>query len=120
MPPTRQSLARLPLPQTVFLILATLADGQAHGYRLRAELIARSHGTVRLDPGSLYRLISRLLDEGLITEASGDPTADEDGRRRYYRLSPDGRRILLAETQRLSDLVATVQAAVGRRRTRHS
>ena len=118
-PPTRQSLVKLPLPQTVFLILATLADGQAHGYRIRAELVARSNGAVRLDPGSLYRLISRLLDDGLIVEAAADG-GEDDSRRRYYKLTAEGRRVLLAETQRLADLVASVQAAVGRRRARQS
>jgi DNA-binding PadR family transcriptional regulator len=115
MPLRPQPLARLPLPQTVFLVLATLADGPAHGYRLRAELAARSRGLVRLDPGSLYRLVGRLLDEGLIDDVAGAGDV-EPGRRRTYRLTSEGRRILIAETRRLADLVAAVQSAVGRGR----
>jgi DNA-binding PadR family transcriptional regulator len=113
MPPTRQSLVKLPLPPNVFLMLVALADGPAHGYRLRAELIERSNGTVKLDPGSLYRLISRLLDEGVIAETTGEDADDE--RRRYYRITAEGRRILLSETRRLADLVASVQTAMARR-----
>ena len=121
MPPTPQSLLKLPLPQTVYLILVTLAEGPIHGYRIRAEVIARTHGAMRLDPGSLYRLISRLLDEELIAETEKAATTDgDDVRRRYYRLTPQGRRVLLAETRRLADLVAHVQQATGPVRARQS
>jgi DNA-binding PadR family transcriptional regulator len=116
MPPTPQPLSRLPLSPTVFLILLSLAEGDAHGYQIRKHVIARSDGAVRLDPGSLYRLIGRLLDDGLITEVARPGGADEDARRRYYRLTPEGRRVLLRETDRLADLVAQVRA----RRTRRA
>lgn len=110
MPPTPQPLSRLPLPPSVFLILLSLAEGEAHGYQIRKDVIARSDGAVRLDPGSLYRLIGRLLDDGLITEVARPGGTDEDARRRYYRLTPEGRRVLLRETDRLADLVAQVRA----------
>ena len=62
-----------------------------------------SGGEVRLEIGSLYRLLGRLLDEGLIEEADGD------GRRRYYQLSRLGRRVLKAEAERLASLVDLVR-----------
>jgi DNA-binding PadR family transcriptional regulator len=120
MPPTRQSTASLPLAPAVFHILLALADGVAHGYRIRAEVIERSNGTLKLDPGSLYRLIARLSDDGLIDEDASRPKADEDDdRRRYYRLTPLGKRLLSAETERMADLVA-VSRAKARKRARHA
>jgi len=116
MPPTRQSTAVLPLAPGVFHILLALADGDAHGYRIRADVIERSHGAIKLDPGSLYRLIARLSDDGLVVESPSRPKADDDDeRRRYYRLTPMGKRLLEAETNRMADLVAVARAKAGRR-----
>jgi DNA-binding PadR family transcriptional regulator len=115
-PPTRQSAAVLPLAPPVALILVALAAGAAHGYRIRADVIEHSNGTVALDPGSLYRLIARLVDDGLIEEVprSSRP-ADDDARRRYYRLTPVGRRVLQAETDRMADLVAVIRTKAAKR-----
>ena len=117
MPPTRISTAELPLAPAVFHILLALAHGDAHGYRIRAEVIERSNGALKLDPGSLYRLIARLSSDGLIDEAPTRPKADEDDeRRRYYRLTPLGRRVLAAETGRMAALVAFSRTKVAKRR----
>ncbi len=116
MPPTRQSTAALPLTPAVFLILLALADGDAHGYRIRAAVIERSSGAVALDPGSLYRLIARLSDDGLIAEAPARRRAEgDDERRRYYRLTPVGRRLLKAETARMEELVAVSRSKMAKR-----
>lgn len=116
MPPTRHSTATLPLAPAVYLILLALAEGDAHGYRIRADIIARSQGTVTLDPGSLYRLIARLSDDGLIGEAPSRPKGDnDDERRRYYRLTALGKRMLTAETNRMADLVAVARATSAKR-----
>ena len=114
-PPTRQSTATLPLTPAVYLILLALADGDAHGYRIRSDVIERSHGTVTLDPGSLYRLIARLFDDGVIGEAPSRKAGDDDERRRYYRLTPAGKRLLVAETNRMADLVAVMRAKSAKR-----
>jgi DNA-binding PadR family transcriptional regulator len=115
-PPTRQSAAVLPLAPAVALILLALAGGEAHGYRIRADIIEYSRGTVALDPGSLYRLIARLVDDGLIAEAPRPSrSADDDARRRYYRLTPMGRRLLEAETDRMAELVAVIRATASKR-----
>jgi DNA-binding PadR family transcriptional regulator len=112
MPPTRLSFADSPLPAPAFLILVSLADGAAHGYQIRKDLIDRSSGSINLDPGSLYRLIFRLHHDGLIDDVGGD-----EARRRSYRLTSQGKRVLKAETERMAGLVAQARS-VGAARTR--
>jgi DNA-binding PadR family transcriptional regulator len=115
-PPTPQPAAVLPLAPPVALILLALAGGPAHGYRIRADVIEHSGGTVTIDPGSLYRLIARLVDDGLIAEVPpASRPEDDDARRRYYRLTRVGRRLLRAETDRMADLVAVIRARGARR-----
>jgi DNA-binding PadR family transcriptional regulator len=112
MPPSKLSTAALPLAPAVYLILLALLDGDAHGYRIRAEVIERSDGTVTLDPGSLYRLIARLVADGMISEAPVRPRAEsDDERRRYYRITAAGRRTVEAETNRMASWVAAARAA---------
>jgi len=121
MPPTRTPAHRLPLQSNVFLILLSLADGATHGYRIRQAVIERSQGAVQLDPGSLYRMMARLLEEGLIDEADPPPRADkDDDRRRYYGLTKAGRAALVVETDRLAELVAASRARTARKRPRHA
>ena len=117
MPPTRQPSYKLPLQPTIFLILLALADGDMHGYRLRRAVIEKSQGTVTLDPGSLYRLIAKLFEDGLVADSSAPPDPrDDDERRRYYTLTKRGRSVLAAETERMAQLVAASRAAVSRHR----
>jgi DNA-binding PadR family transcriptional regulator len=87
-----------------FHILMALAQGPRHGYALMKEVESESRGCVRLEIGSLYRLLARLLDSGLIEEAN------EDDRRRYYRISRLGLRTLKGEAQRLEGLVELSRA----------
>jgi DNA-binding PadR family transcriptional regulator len=114
MPPARLSPSKLPLAPEVLLVLLVLADAPAHGYAIRRRVIERSDGAVDLDPGSLYRLIARLADDGLVDETS----RDEEGRRRTYRLTPRGRRVLAAELDRLTLLLE--RAASTRKRPRYT
>ena len=101
----------LPLTPTMFHILLTLADGETHGYAIMQEVARRSGGSVKLGPGTLYGAISRLLEDGLIEESDErpDPKMD-DTRRRYYRLTNFGGRVLAAETERLADLVRAARS----------
>src|ERR1700691_5690278 len=69
-----------PLKSADFHILLALADGPRHGYGIMKEVELESSGDVRLEIGSLYRLLSRLADAGLIEDADGDE------RRRFYRI----------------------------------
>ncbi len=94
----------LPLSSQEFQILLSLADQDRHGYGIMQEVEARTGGGVRLGPGTLYGAIKRMRGPGLIAEAEERVEGDE--RRRYYRLTPLGRAVAVAEAQRLAALVA--------------
>ena len=101
----------LPLPPAVFHILVSLAEGDRHGYAIIQDVAARSDGTVKLGPGTLYRSIQRMLEQDLIIETATRPARDEDDeRRRYYRISPLGRQVAAAEAERLAGLVRLARA----------
>src|SRR5262245_13486426 len=109
----------LPLTPAVFHILVALGDGEAHGYAIMQDVLARTDGNVRLSAGTLYGAVSRLLDEGLIEESDERPDPEmDDTRRRYYRLSDLGSRVLVGETQRLTDLVRAARATKAVRKMR--
>ncbi len=95
-PPSQSSLS-----PTVFYILLALASQDRHGYDIMKQATLDSVGRIKLGPGSLYGTIKQLIDSGAIVEADTrpDPTLD-DQRRRYYRLTPAGRRLLGLELQR--------------------
>src|SRR5262245_23189505 len=87
-----------------FHILLVLVQGPCHGYGLMKAVERESNGEARLEIGSLYRLLARLLEAGLIEETEGDE------RRRFYRITRLGRRELKAEASRLADLVGLARA----------
>ena len=90
----------------MFNVLLALADGEKHGYAMLKEVSEQTNGEVQLSTGTLYGIIKRLLTDGLIAEVRNRAdTANEDQRRRYYRLTVSGRRVLAAEMQRLQQLV---------------
>ena len=96
----------LPLAPATFHILLALADGELHGYAIMKGVAARSEGSVRLGPGTLYGALKRLLEAGLVEE-SGERAdlARGDERRRYYALTSHGRAVARAEAQRLDAMV---------------
>lgn len=96
----------LPLTPALFHVLLSLADGQKHGYAILKEVAGRTGGEVELSTGTLYGIIKRLLADGLIRESALGSTE----RRRAYRLTPFGRKVALAEAERLRDLVVTATA----------
>ncbi|HEY2384472.1 MAG TPA: PadR family transcriptional regulator [Terriglobia bacterium] len=111
----------LPLTPAVFHILIALADGETHGYAIMQEVSRRSGGSVRLGPGTLYGAISRLLEEGLIEESADRPDPEmDDTRRRYYRLTNFGGRVLAAETERLAGLVRAARSTKVIRKLKHA
>jgi DNA-binding PadR family transcriptional regulator len=98
------------LSPTSYQILLALAGRDRHGYLIRKAVEQQTDGAVRLGPGTLYAAIRRLEDQGLLEESPWRPDADlDDRRRRYYRLTNDGRAALQAETERLQ---ATVRFAL--------
>ena len=104
----------LPLHPRIFMILVSLSQGPAHGYQIKKAVEERSEGEVRLDAGSLYRSMAKLLDEGLITETDERPDPeDDDPRRRYYELTEAGRRIAAAEALRLDRLLGIARVHLG-------
>src|SRR5829696_2788344 len=86
-----------------FHILLALADDERHGYAILQEVAALTEGELQPEPGTLYRALHRMLKDGWVVESARRPAADvDDERRRYYRLTPLGRRAAVAEAARLA------------------
>src|ERR1700761_4665308 len=98
-----------PLPSAAFQILLSLADADLHGYAIMRQVEEQTGGGIRLGPGTLYRSIQALLEEGAIEELD---QASEPGneRRRYYRLTPYGRKLARTEAERLADVLRIARA----------
>jgi DNA-binding PadR family transcriptional regulator len=102
----------LPLTPVVLHILLALADERQgkHGYAVAREVEELTDGQIRMGPGTLYGSIQRMFDAALIEEAprtkKGRAHAEDDERRRYYRITPLGRRVLELEVARLAHIVA--------------
>jgi DNA-binding PadR family transcriptional regulator len=100
----------LPLKTNWFHILLSLASQDQHGYGIMQEVLDRTGGKVRLWPATLYGSLKRLIEEGLIEESGDRPAREfDDARRRYYRLTRLGRRVLDAESARLQELVRILE-----------
>lgn len=102
--------AHLPLTPIAFDILLTLLDGEAHGYAIMRAVEERSGGERSLHAGTLYRALSRLVDAGLIAELADAPDEEVDGRRRYYRVTAEGRKAAAAEARRLQSQLGAARA----------
>ena len=101
----------LPLTPAMFQVLVALADGDKHGYAVIKEVRRRTNDKVQLGAGTLYAIVKRLLEGGLILECDERPDpALDDERRRYYRLTPDGRAVAQAEAQRLEEVLEQAKA----------
>ncbi len=97
------------LTPAVFHVLLALSQGERHGYGIRKDVLQQTDNAVRLGPGTLYGTLQRLMDLGWVEEAAAArPAADE--RRRYYRLTRDGRQALVAEVERMDGLVQSARA----------
>jgi DNA-binding PadR family transcriptional regulator len=98
--------AILPLPLPIFHMLLSLSEGERHGYALKREIVQRTGGKLNLGSGALYGSINKMLEQGLIEESDERPDPHlDDERRRYYRITPLGRRVAQAEAIRLRELV---------------
>jgi DNA-binding PadR family transcriptional regulator len=95
-----------PLTPAVFHILMALTDGEKHGYSIMKDVEKQTNGKMKLGPGTLYGSIKRMLAAGFIEESDErpDPSMDDE-RRRYYRLSGLGQKVLSVECQRLEEAV---------------
>lgn len=99
----------LPLKPVEALVLTMLAAGDRHGYGIRQDIIEHTQGAIKLEAGNLYRTIRQLERNGLVGESTHAP-ATTDERRRYYQLTPFGKRVLAAEMIRLRDLLRLAEA----------
>ena len=107
----------LPLKPAWFHILLSLSEQPSHGYAIRQAVHVRTAGRIRLWPATLYGSLSEIEESGLIEEWQPGG-AHDDVARRFYKLTPLGRRVLAAETERLETLVRLARAALrGRRST---
>jgi len=116
---TKDPQGFLPLPAAHLHILLALADGEKHGYAMMREVELMTDGEVTMGPGTLYGAIKRMLSAGLVEETDERPDPEiDDERRRYYRATGSGLRVLTAETERLERLVQTAQAKQTKRQLR--
>lgn len=107
---SRDSSGVLPLTEPAFEVLLALAEGDRHGYAIMQAVSGRTGGRVRLHPGTLYRVLSRMLSQAWIEELDERPDpAVDDERRRYYRITDLGRGVAGAEAQRLASQVAAAR-----------
>jgi len=88
------------------LILQTLSAGPAHGHTIANSIERRSEDVLQVEHGSLYPALHRLEDRGWIAAFWG--TSENNRRARYYRLTPTGRKQLLAQTNRWDQLVVAI------------
>lgn len=95
----------LPLTPAVFAILLALSEGDRHGYGIMKQAALPAGGEIKLGPGTLYGTLDRLMRDALVEETG----FTDDDRRRYYRLTGLGRRVLAAETSRLSAALKTAR-----------
>lgn len=94
----------LPLSRATLYILLALAGEERHGYGIMQEVARQSAGQYKLGPGTLYDNLQKLADQGVVAETSSR-SANDDPRRRYYRLTGVGRNVLAAEVTRLEAVV---------------
>ncbi len=106
--------AHLPLSAAVFAILLALSGGEKHGFAFMKEAGKPVGGAVNLGPGTLYGTLDRLIRDSLVEETG----LTDDARRRYYRITNLGQRVLAAETARLSAALRTAQSRTAPRRVR--
>ena len=100
-----------PLTPAMFEVLLSLAGEDLHGYAILKEVESRSGGKVRLSTGTLYGIIKRMLGDGLIVELRSRPAeSQDDERRRYYRLTPQGRQVAMAEAQRMEEILSVARS----------
>jgi DNA-binding PadR family transcriptional regulator len=99
----------LPLSPATLHILLSLAGEDLHGYGIMQEVARQSEGKYKLGPGTLYDNLQKLIQREWVGEL-GRRAGDDDPRRRYYRLTVVGRRVLEAEIARLSEVVREARA----------
>ena len=116
--PTQTPANQLPMKPADFHILMVLLKGELHGYGIMQAVAEESRGQVQLEVGSMYRLIARLSDEGLIAQSKR--RRDADDARRYYRITSFGKQVASGEARRLVEVVRTARTHDLLRDTKHA
>ena len=107
----------LPRSPAVLHILLALAGEDLHGYGIMQEVIRQSEGKYKLGPGTLYDNLQRLVKQGIVEPIGADA---EDSRRRCYRLTMLGRRVIAAEISRLETVVREARLHIPARALRRT
>jgi len=95
---------------TVVTGTGPLAGDDLHGYAILKEVELRTGGKVRLSTGTLYGIIKRLLADGMIVELRSRLSETDDERRRYYRLTSQGRQVATAEAERMDEILSIARS----------
>lgn len=104
----------LPLSLPAFHMLLSLTEGERHGYALKREILQRTDGRINLGSGALYGAINKMLEQGFIVESDERPDPHlDDERRRYYKITPLGQRVVRAEAARLRALLQLAEVRLG-------
>ena len=107
----RRGDEELPLSPPVFYVLLAVADRERHGYAIMQEVEQRTEGKIRLLPGSLYSTLKRMVAGSLIEECDGlTDMESDDERRRYYRITQQGRKVAAAEADRMATLISLARS----------
>jgi DNA-binding PadR family transcriptional regulator len=104
----KQPSTPVPLKPAVFHILLALAARDNYGYAVMQSVRRTSDGSVPLSPGSFYRHLATLMNDGLVVEVSQRRATDDPRRGSYYRLTAQGQRVLADERRRLAALIAAI------------
>jgi DNA-binding PadR family transcriptional regulator len=111
MPKAQPPKDLLPLTPPVFHILLALVDEERHGYGIMLDVARQTNDALQLGPGTLYGCLKRMLAAGLVEESEERPDPElDDQRRRYYRMTDLGQRVVRAEAQRLTNAVSAARA----------
>ncbi len=102
----------LPLTDVAFEVALALMEGERHGYAIMQQVEQRTEGRVSLHPGTLYRAIGRMVNDGLIEEVAGSRRTPPDNRkRRFYRLTSAGKAVAAENARRLASQVRAARSS---------
>ncbi len=111
MPKAQSPKDLLPLTPPVFHILLALVDEERHGYGIMLDVARQTNDALQLGPGTLYGCLKRMLAARLVEESDERPDPElDDQRRRYYRMTDIGQRVVRAEARRLTNAVSAARA----------
>lgn len=106
----------IPLSSASLHIMLSLAGEERHGYGIMQDVVRQSDGRYKLGPGTLYDNLQKLMRDKLVEESERSFASGNESRRRYYRLTKLGRRVLSAEIVRLESAIREAKVLLGRPR----